>query len=198
MAPPSDTPTAEAPRKDDTTSAGLQQKIKFKQDGGATAFSLKPQDDGAKLVDAEEKELARFVHSGNKLKIKDADDNVLGYVTTSSGKYKIKNAAQDVELWRLQQYDDGDWKLEDGQENLVYKIKRRDYGFEIEDADEDSLFKIKLKDGKTSVRDAADKTLWYTKDPIVTSAVSCLGMKAIDSLPLQVGLMTMLILEQAP
>ncbi|MEO2010175.1 MAG: hypothetical protein ABGX22_15985 [Pirellulaceae bacterium] len=178
-----------------TIAAGLSAKIKFKTENGDTAFSLKPQDDGAKLVDADERELARFNLSGSKLKVKDANDLVLGYIVASAGKYKIKNASQGVELWKLQRQDDGDWKLEDEKDQLIYKIKKREYGFEIEDATETSLFKVKLKDGKSSLRDTSDHTVFSTKDQVPTIAVSCLGFETIESLPLRSALMTMLIID---
>ncbi|MDP6557780.1 MAG: hypothetical protein QGG71_24145, partial [Pirellulaceae bacterium] len=118
-------PTTQRPTDSESSAkGGLTGKIKFKAGQGDTEFSVKPQDDGAKLVDSDEQEIARFNLSDSKLKVKDADDTVLGYVIASPGKYKIKNSAQDVELWQLQRQDDGDWKLEDGQEKLIYKIKK--------------------------------------------------------------------------
>jgi hypothetical protein len=175
---------------------GLQAKIKFKEADGDTAFSLKPQADGAKLVDAGEQELARFNLDGAKLKIKDPNDTVLGYVIASPGKYKIEDPDQAVELWKLQVQDDGDWKLEDGNERLIYKIKRRDYGFEIEDAADNSMYKVKLKDDKTSLRDASEQTVLSTKDPIPLIAVTCVGFDEIESLPIRTGLMTMLMTKE--
>lgn len=174
---------------------GLREKIKFKSDDGKTAFSIKPQDDGAKLVDADEMELARFNVDGNKLKIKAPDDEVMGYIVAADGQYKIKNAQQDVELWELQRQDDGDWKLKDGQETLIYKIKVRDYGFEIEDADEVSRFKVKLKDGKSSLRDASDKTVFSTHDSLPTIAVACLGCEAIEKIEFRSALLAFLTIR---
>ena len=175
-------------------SVPLSEKIKFKTGDGDAAFSLKPEPDGAKLVDAEERELARFNRDGSKLKIKGPNDDVLGYVIASDGKFKIEDSEQEVELWNLQQQSDGDWKLEDGQGQLIYKVKLREYGLEIEDPSETSLFKVKLKEGKTSLRDAADQTLYSTKDSVPTVAMASLGFESIESLPLQMGLMTMLII----
>ena len=146
------------------TASALSSKLSFKATDGNVAFSIKPKDDGAKLVDANEQEMARFNLSGTKLKIKGPDDTVLGYVIASDGKYKIEDADQKNELWKLQPQSDGDWKLEDGKDQLIYKIKVREYGFEIEDGAENSKYKIKLKDDKTSIRDASDKTVYYTKD----------------------------------
>ena len=172
-------------------------KIKFKTGEGETAFSWKQQADGAKLVDADEKEISRYNSDGKKLKIKGPDDVVLAYVVRTGDEYKVKSADQQTELWKLQKQVDGDWKLKDGNENLVYRVKSRPYGFEIQDGNEKSLAKIKLKDGKLSLRNPAEKTLYYTKDRASAIAMSCLGFEAVKSLPVRCGLLTALVLDNA-
>jgi len=173
------------------------EKIKFKTGEGETAFSWKRQADGAKLVDADENEICRYNRDGKKLKIKGPDDAVLAYVVVSDDQYKVKSADQQSDLWELQKQEDGDWKLKDGSDNLIYMVKSRPYGFEIEDGNEKSLAKVKLKEGKWSLRDPAEKTLYYTKDQASAIAMSCLGFEAVKTLPVRCGLMTMLLLENA-
>ena len=95
----------------------------------------------------------------------------------------------------MQRQDDGDWKLKDGQENLIYKIKARDYGFEIEDAGEASLFKAKLKDGKTSLRDPTENTVFSTHDSLPAIAVACLGCEAIEKLEFRSTLLAFLTIR---
>ncbi len=159
-------------------------KVKFKDGAGRTVFSFKKKEDGGKLVDASEKELARFNLNGDKLKVKDPQDIVLGYIVGAGDRFKVKDADQTITLFQLQKQTDGDWKLEDGKENLIYKIKKRDYGFEIEDVNDRSLAKIKVKRGKTSLRNAADQTRYATTDPVDPAAVACLGFDQMDNLPL--------------
>ena len=164
------TAEAQAPsstaRREKSTAASwgpsLSAKIKFEDGRGKLAFSIKPEDDGAKLVDANEREIARYNLKGDKLKIKDSADRVLGYVTGSRGKYHLKDPDQKVVRYELRRQADGDWKLEDGHGKLLSKIKKREYGFEIEDAMETSLAKVKTRDGKVSLRDASDKTRYAT------------------------------------
>lgn len=198
----SDATTASAPPSKQASSVSqgpqatrLTAKLKFKTGNGDEAFSIKPQDDGAKLIDSDDKELARFKLDGSKLKIKDADDVVLGYIVATDDHYKIKDAKQEVELWKLQRQQDGDWKLKNGQDELVYKIKPREYGFEILDPAEATVFKAKLKEGKTSLRDRSEKTVYSSHDKLPTVAMTCLGFEAIDGLPIRAALMTMLILD---
>ena len=179
------------------TTGNLKATVKFKDAAGQEAFSLKPKEDGAKLVDGQEQELARFNVSGDKLKIKDAQDQVLGYIVGSAGKYHVKDPTQETIWYEIQRQEDGDWKVEDGQEKLIYKIKRRDYGFEIEDDAETSIYKIKLKDGKLSLRNANDESIYYTHDPLPTLALVALGLNRIESLPLRSGIMAKLALDNA-
>jgi hypothetical protein len=186
-------PAAQSSESKSAAGSLLQGKIEFKDVNGDTAFSLKPKEDGANLVDAHEAELARFVADASKLRVRNTTDQVLGYIIASNGKYKIENSTQDVELWKFQRQEDGDWKLEDSQERLIYKIKKRDYGFEIEDGLDNSLAKIRKKDGKTLMQNAFGKTVFSTRDQISTIAFACLAFDAIDSQPLRMALMIMVL-----
>jgi hypothetical protein len=162
--------------------------MKFKDGDGKAAFAIKPKDDGAKLVDGAENELARFKLKGEKLKVKGADEKVLGYVTGGADKFKIKDPTQEQVLFILQRQADGDYKLEDGNEKLLVKIKKKEYGYRLEDPGEKELYKVKVKGDKTSLRDAADQTRYYTKDTVHPAAAACLGLDGI-SLELRTGLL---------
>jgi hypothetical protein len=154
--------------------------LKFKQGNGDNAFSLKLKANGAKLVDPADGELARLtVDEAQKVKIKDAQDNTLGYVVKTGDHWKIKNAEQSETLYVLRRQADGDYKLEDGQDQQIYRIKARDYGYEIETPAKQSLYKVKLKEGKTSLRNAQDETVLSTKDAIATIAVAAFGLEVL-------------------
>ena len=177
------------PQEDEPLIRPGEQKIKVKDGKGKTVFSIKPKSDGAKLVDAKEKEIARFNSSPGKLKIKDAKDRVLGYIVISDRAFKIKDAQQTKVLFKLQPQSDGDWKLEDGHEKTIYRIKKRDYGYEVETPKKKTICKIKVKGDKTSLRDAKDKTVYYTNRPTEAIAFACLGLEAIREMPIRAGLM---------
>jgi hypothetical protein len=164
------------------------EKIKFKLENGNEAFSLKPKEDGAKLESAQGKEIARLnLDENGKIKIKDANDKVLGYIVTKSGYWKIENSEQTSELFILRRQDDGDYKLETGDDKEVYRIKKRDYGFEIETSSKQSLYKIKEKEGKISLRNSSDQTILSTKDQFLPIALSCFGFDVLSQ-PQQAGL----------
>ena len=155
-------------------------KIELKLEGGKAAFSLKPESDGAKLVDENDRELARLtVDSREKVKIKDSADRAIGYVVTEAESWKIKDASQNQELYVLQRQSDGDYKLKSGGNQEIYRIKKREYGFEIETPTKQSLYKIKSKDGKISLRNPSDKTVLYVKSGLTPIAIACFGLDVL-------------------
>ena len=156
------------------------EKIKFKQGDGTEKYSLKFKPDGAKLVDASDSELARLkVDDSQKVKIKAADETVLGYVVTQDGYWKLENGDQSEELYVLRLQDDGDLKLEDGADTQIYRVKKRDYGYEIETPEKESLYKVKVKEGKTSLRDSSEETVLSTKSPIAPAAMTPFGFDVL-------------------
>lgn len=155
-------------------------KIKFKQADGEEKYSLKFKTDGAKFVDADNQEIARLkVDESQKVKIKAADETVLGYVVPEDGYWKLENAAQSEELYVLRLQDDGDLKLEDGADAPIYRIKKRDYGYEIETPEKESLYKVKVKEGKTSLRDASEETVISTQSSIEPAAMTPFGFDVL-------------------
>lgn len=175
--------SAKAKAKSNTLS-----KVKFKDGNAKTAYSLKFREDGAKLVDGEEKEVARYTVSGRKIKIKDGDDNVLGYIVGDGKKFKVEDAGQQITFFKLQPQDDGDWKLEDRKGQLVYRIKKRDYGYEIETPDDKRYRKLKSDKGKISLRNAKEETIYSTRGDIKALAVTCVGCDAIQDIRIRFGL----------
>jgi len=184
---------AERPLATERRPVAVEAKIKIKTGEGAAAYSIKWKDDGAKLVDENEQELARYNVSdgGRKLKIKDPEDQVIAYLVGSagSGRIKVEGADQETELFKLIRQDDGDWKLEDSSDKLLVRIKVRDYGAELESAADVSLYKVKARDGKTSLRDAKDKTLWYSNSPVRPLSFACLGLDVIEDVRVRAALL---------
>lgn len=180
---------------DATAQPASRQKISFRKGAGEDLYELKFKDDGgAKLVDSDEAEIARFTVSGGKLKVKLPDDSVVAYVVARENGFEIRDESQKTELFDMKRYPDGDWKLKLADESVLAVVKKRDYGYEIEDGNEASLFKVKLKSGKTSLRTAQDETVLYTKNSIPTLCVAVMGLKQIDSLPIRAGLSAAVLL----
>ena len=156
-------------------------KVELKSEGGKAAFSLKPESDGAKLVDENDRELARLtLDSREKVKIKDSGDRAIGYVITEAKAWKIKDASQNQELYVLQRQSDGDYKLKSSANQEIYRIKKREYGFEIETPAKQSLYKIKSKDGKISLKNPSGQTVLYVKSGLVPIAIACFGFDVLS------------------
>lgn len=157
------------------------EKLKFKRDDGSEAFAIKFKADGAKLVDGSDQEIVRLkLDENQKIKIKAPDEKTLGYIISKGDYWKIENAEQTQELFVLRRQDDGDYKLEDGNDQPLYRIKARDYGFEVETTDKQSLYKIKVKGKKTSLRNANDETVLSTKSPIAPAAMASFGLDQLS------------------
>lgn len=173
--------TDTAPTASNPQAAIATETIKFKPGSGAEGFSLKTMPDGAKLVDANDQELARLnVDAQQKIKIKNATDQVLGYVVPEAGYWKIENTDQSQELYILRRQNDGDFKLETGNNQPIYRIKKRDYGFEIESPDKQSLYKVKVKEGKISLRNAQDQTVLSTRAAFRPEAIAAFGFDKLS------------------
>jgi len=141
-----------------TAPASYLAKVKWKAAAAAESFAIKVKEDGAKLVDAQENELARLRAEPGKVRIKDAAEQPLGAVHVKASQWHLKDAAGKV-LFQLVRQDDGDLKLQDGGGSLLFRIKRRDYGAEVETPDDRSLFKAKRKNGGLALRDAEEATV---------------------------------------
>ena len=155
----------------------LTSKVKFKLENGNEAFSLKPKENGIKVESADGSEIARLtVDEQNKIKIKNAADATLGYVVSKDKFWKIENPEHTKELYILRQQADGDYKLETEGDRQIYRIKRRDYGWEIETPQKESLYKVKTKENKIVLRDKDDVMVIKTKSDFPLLAIACFGM----------------------
>ena len=172
--------TTPAPPSASTAAQTSVDKVKFKDGEGAERYSLKFKSDGAKLVDGTDQELARLTIDDNqKVKIKDATEQVLGYVVTKPGHWKLENADQTQELYIFRRQEDGDFKLEDGTDQQIYRIKVRDYGYEIETPDKQRVYKLKASNGKLSLRDPQDQTVLSTRAEFLPEAMVCFGFEVL-------------------
>ena len=189
---------AQAPRSQQSAAASDEAsasgKLKFKDADDRERFSLKPKEDGAKLVDGEDKELARYKWKGTALKISGPDDAVLGYVVGSAGgALTVRDAEQRQILFTLARQGPG-WRLNDAKGALLYSVSPSDDGADIQDAAGSEVARVKLREGKVSLRDASGRTLLATKSLVRADAAACLAFERLD-LPLRVALLFFLQAE---
>ncbi len=70
-------------------------------------------------------------------------------------------------------------RLENGSGNLLYKMKRRDYGFKTVDADGRVESRVRVKESKLSLRDATGATTLSTYDVIAPAAFACFTLREL-------------------
>ncbi|MFP2930588.1 hypothetical protein ACLESO_36400 [Pyxidicoccus sp. 3LG] len=163
-------------------------KLKFKDADDRERFSLKPKDDGAKLVDGEDRELARYKWKGVSLKVSGPDDAVLGYVVGSAGgALTVRDAEQRQILFTFARTGPG-WRLNDVKGVLLYTVTPDAEGASIQDAAGAEVARVKVREGKVSVRDAGGRTLLATKSLVRADAAATLAFEKLD-LPLRVALL---------
>lgn len=174
----------------------LAARITLKKADGQRAFEIKPESNGAKFVGPDDKEIARYSVSEHTLKVKDASDKVLGFIVRHGDAYKVEDADRKNVLFKIAGKESGDWSVENGKQERLYRLKKRDYGIEIELESGMSLAKVKLKDGKTSLRNAKEETQLSTKDHISQLGFACLALDKIESEPLRYALLVQFVIDK--
>ncbi|ALF52130.1 hypothetical protein ACX27_03530 [Nostoc piscinale CENA21] len=169
------------PVAENTTNVATRtDKIKIKTETGTDLFELKQQEDGAKLVDGKEQEIARIKsEKSGKVKFKNPADKTLGYVVTEKGSWKLESS-QNQGLYSLKKQNNGDYSLEDAGKKLVYRIKSNDKGIEILNPNKQLVYQVRIKEGKTALRNPAGKTVFYTKSSISPIAFTCFGFDVLN------------------
>jgi hypothetical protein len=163
----------------------LEGKLKIE---GRQVFSIKPKDDGAKLVDDADKELARYKSEKSGFRIKGPDDAALAEIEVKGDEIRVVRGGATV--YELKRHPDGDWKLKDGAKAELFHVKKKDgAAFEVEDAKGARVAKVDVNAaGKTKVKDAAGAEVWVAKERVGAAALACLAFDGVD-LPIRVGLL---------
>jgi hypothetical protein len=173
--------------------AAAAEKIKFKNADGKEIYIIKPKDDGYKLVDGNQKLLARYKFKDTRLKIKNADGKEIAMVSGDSTKLKIKVDKRTAYFIKAQAK--GAYKVKDGDENTLYKLKPKDYGFKIKNGAEKVIAKTKKKGEKIVFESAKGVRQYTTKAKISLLAASCVGFTKIP-LEMRIGMMLQLAKKQ--
>ncbi|MEA5582954.1 hypothetical protein VB620_16590 [Nodularia harveyana UHCC-0300] len=155
-------------------------KIKFKTESGKDLFSLKQKDNGIKLVDSNEQELARIrENTPGIMKIKNASEQVLGYLIREKGQWKLENPSRNLGLYTLKRHNNIHYTLEDAANKTIYEIKIQKGSWEINTADKNLVYQVNIKDGKTSLINSSATAIFYTKSAISPIAFACFGFDVL-------------------
>lgn len=160
------------------------QNVHVEDASGQPLYGIKWRDDGAELQNAQGQDTLRFKLDKDRLKIRTTTEEVLGYVTGGIDNLKVKDAAKAV-LFELKRQDDGDYKVVDGADVLLYKLKSKQGAVKVVDAGESVLYKAKLREAKVVLRTEDDKDLLTAKHSQSTLAASVLGLTKLTELQRQ-------------
>lgn len=157
-------------------------RIQFQLKGGTKTFSIQPVVGGANLLDAAEKEIARFTigSDSKRFKINSAAGKLVGYAAIKGSAWAIETPERTKELYILSSQEDGNYQLKNGAGKAIYSIKLRDYGFEIENPAKQSLYKVKVEEDKIALVDASDQTYLYTNSAIPPLMLACFGFENLS------------------
>lgn len=188
-----------ASKDDESTAKGANSASSAQKNGGALlaeklkiegrqAFSIKPKDDGAKLVDDGDKELARYKTEKSGFRIKGPDDAAIAEIEVKGDEVRVVRGG--ATIYELKRYPDGDFKLKDASKAELFHVKKKDgAAFEVEDAKGARVAKVDVNAaGKTKVKDATGAEIWVAKDRVSATALACLAFDGVD-LPIRVGLL---------
>lgn len=169
--------------------------VKLEGPSDAIRLTLEVGPSAAKVLGPKRKEVCRVAFSSKtKLKLKNPQGKVVGVVRADAdgGKLKLKNGDQTKTLFVLRRQTKDAYKLESGDtDKRLAKLKRRSYGWKIFDGKEQTLGKVKRKTGRTVLYDAQGKILYQTKGKVRPLALACLALPGLSRAQ-QVGLLLQL------
>jgi hypothetical protein len=159
--------------------AGARRALEVRDGAGREVFTIKWMDDGAKLVDPREQELARLKPREDRVKITGPDDAAIGAVSGDAAKIKVEGADRAV-LLVLRRQSDGDYKLEDAHDTLQAKLKVKGAdAVRVEDAGGATLFKAKRKGGKLVITDATELPVLTAEGTASLMGFAVLGLQRL-------------------
>jgi hypothetical protein len=152
--------------------------LKVRDAGGHEVYTVKWLEDGAKLVDPRDQELARMKPREDRVKINGPDDAPIGTLSGDATKIKIEGPDKAV-LFVLRRQTDGDYKLEDAHDGLLAKLKIKGDAVRVEDAGGATLCKAKRKGGKLVLTDAAEAPTLTAEGTASLMGFAVLGLQRL-------------------
>ncbi|MBJ6764981.1 hypothetical protein JGU66_29810 [Myxococcaceae bacterium JPH2] len=181
---------APVPQPAASEEAGLGEKLKFKDGDDREVLSLKPKPDGAKLIDGEGREVARYKWKGSDLEVSGPDDAVLARVSREGDGFAVREARSGPVRFSLVR-DGAGWRLLDGAGAPRYAVVAEGAGFRVSEPSGEERLRVHVREGKVSLREPSGRTRFATKSPVRPVAVACLGFESLD-LPLRGALLFLL------
>ncbi|MCP4848823.1 MAG: hypothetical protein GY899_12850 [Verrucomicrobiaceae bacterium] len=151
--------------------------VTFKKPGGEVSFTLKSHDNDLSINDHSGNDLARVaVTEGGQIQFQDTGAKRVGYLAGRFPRFQLSDVDGKGVSFEFRRQSDGDWKLKRPDDTEVCRVGKRDYGWKIEDGSENFLARIKVDDGRTSLRDSTGQVLYYTNDAVDSLSIVPFGM----------------------
>jgi hypothetical protein len=158
------------------TGLAAMSEIEFDGPDGYDLLVFQPWSRGMILQDGVGTIMGSYRVDENVLQIEDARGRVSAHVQPSAdgGQLEVRASKDNALIFRIYREPDGDVRIEDPESRVVFKFKKRDYGYKVVDKQESSLGRVRAKREKTSLRDDDGNTVMSTRDPIPPEAAGCL------------------------
>lgn len=160
-------------------------EVRFESGIGRVAFELNPSQDGVDVVGRDRRSLLRIEFDKDRLLVIDSRESVVAIVTrlpTGAHRgYRLANANDESLRTDIRIEADGDLEVRDSNDAVLYKLKRRDYGFKIIDEKGEPIARVRRSnDGKISIRDESHLTYLKTRDAIPVEAVALIALPGLS------------------
>jgi hypothetical protein len=160
-------------------------EVRFESGLDRVAFELSPSRDGVDVVGRDRRSLFRIEFDEDHLSVIDSQEEIVSVVTRlppgAHRGYRLVNANGAGLGTDIRIEADGDLEVRDSSESVVYKLKRRDYGFKILDGKGQSIARVRRSsDGKLSIRDENHLTYLKTRDAIPIEAAALIALPGLS------------------
>ena len=159
----------------------LKERVKFQKGNNSEAFTLKPKENGIKLEGAQGQALSNIkVDANGKITIETSAGFILGHVSGNSSYWQIEDGEQTRVLYFLRKQVGNNYQLESANNQQLYNIESRDYGFEIKTAKGEPVYQVKIEDDRTVLLDRDNNIVLKTQSSLSPLAIACYGLNALD------------------
>ena len=176
-APPSAAPAAQ---KAAAPSSLWTDKAKF---AGGEVFSIKPKDDGVKLVDGNEQELARYsLKEDLRVKAKSPDERVLAQVRGTSVEMRIEGPDKQS-LFELHREANGNYVLARSGGKPLSHLRQEGSDWVVESMSTGTpkpVARVRREGKMLLLEEAGGGTLLQTKSATSALGMACLGLSDLD------------------
>jgi len=160
-------------------------EVRFESGIDRVAFEFSPSRDGVDVVGRDRRSLHRIEFDDDRLVIIDPSAGAVAAVTRlpigAHRGYRLADANDEGFRSEIRIEADGDLEVRDSNEAVVYKLKRRDYGFKVVDGNGESIARIRRSSsGKLSIRDGNHLTYLQTRDAIPVEAMALIALPGLS------------------